>query len=541
MDTVEKGTAHVPQPTASRRAGRAGRAGRVVRVALATLVAFAVLPAAAAARPHTDDTSTTTTGPGAAPPEWSVDTAWAGHNYDLANTRAPRKALINSWNVANLKVKWRFPLDLNEFFGTFSTNPIVVGGTVYLIDLNSRVSALDQATGRVKWQRDFNSPNVGPNGVAYGWGLLFGTTHTGVFALDPRTGATVWSRELIREGEGGVDIAPQLYNRTVVVSTVPSTLTTYAPGSMGTVWAFDAATGTPKWSFNTIKDGDLWGHPEINSGGGLWFPPAVDEKGRVFVAVGDPAPFPGTPEYPNGASRPGPNLYTNSIVALDGKTGGVLWYQQVAPHDLRDYDLHISPIITYATVGGVRTEVVVAAGKMGEVHAYKADNGTPLWSLSVGRHENDHGPLPDEPVNVFPGIFGGVQTPMAVSEGRLFVPWVDASSPMSSTSYDFPDLSTGKGGILAVDVATGRVLWKRDLPQMNFGAATVANDVVFTSSYDGTIYGLDVRTGRTLWTDKARAGINSFPAVVGDTLYIGAASPIFFDNPVPELLAYSLK
>ncbi|WP_344056590.1 PQQ-binding-like beta-propeller repeat protein, partial [Microbispora corallina] len=507
-----------------------------------------VLPAIAAARPgaaasHAAGTSAAASLPATdAPPEWgSTAGVWAGHNYDLANTRATKRTSITSKNVAGLKVKWRFALDSNEFFGTFSSNPIVVGGTVYLIDLNSKVSALDQATGRVKWQRSFDSPNVGPNGVAYGWGLLFGTTHTGVFALDPRTGATVWSRELVKEGDGGVDIAPQLYDRTVVVSTVPSTLTTYAPGSMGTVWAFDAATGTPKWSFNTIKDGYLWGHPEINSGGGLWFPPGVDDRGRVFVAVGDPAPFPGTSEYPNGASRPGPNLYTNSLVALDGKTGKVLWYQQVAPHDLRDYDLHISPIITYATLNGVRTEVVVVAGKMGSVHAYRADDGKPLWSLPVGRHQNDTGPLPDQPVQVYPGIFGGVQTPMSVSDGRLFVPWVDASSPMSSTSYDFPDLASGTGGILAVDVATGKVLWKRDLPSENFGAATVANDVVFTSTYDGTIYGLDVRTGKTLWSTTTKAGINSFPAVVGDTLYIGAASPIFFDQPVPEFLAYSLS
>ena len=80
------------------------------------------------------------------------------------------------------------------------------------------------------------------------------------------------------------------------------------------------------------------GQPGVNGGGGLWYPPAVDDRGRVFLAVANPAPFPGTKEYPNGSSRPGPNLYTNSLVALDGDREAA-WYRQAVPHDLRDYDL----------------------------------------------------------------------------------------------------------------------------------------------------------------------------------------------------------
>ena len=96
---------------------------------------------------------------------------------------------INSGSVARLRVKWRFQLSGIGFFGGFSSNPIVVRGVVYIIDLQSIVYALDQHSGKVLWQRSFDSANIGPNGVAYGYGLLFGTTHTGVFALDPATGA----------------------------------------------------------------------------------------------------------------------------------------------------------------------------------------------------------------------------------------------------------------------------------------------------------------------------------------------------------------
>ncbi|MCW2877871.1 MAG: Cytochrome c class [Sphaerisporangium sp.] len=517
--------------------GRASR-GRRWLTAAAALLTLAVVPSFAIGQPAAEASQ----GEGRqAPPEWGPDAAsWAGPNYDLANTRATTRTPINARNVSKLKVKWRLPLENRGFFGNFASNPIAVNGTVYVIDLNSHVYAVDQETGRVKWERTFDSTTIGPNGVAYGWGLLFGTTATGVFALDPRTGATIWTRELISNGQGALDISPQLYGNTVIVSTVPSTLEDYKPGVAGIVWALEARTGTPQWNFNTVKDGDLWGHPELNSGGGLWYPPAVDEKGRVFITVGNPAPFPGTPEFPSGTSRPGPNLYTNSIVALDGKTGKLLWYQQAAPHDLRDYDLHVSPIVTYVRIRGVKTEIVIAAGKMGKVFAYRADDGRPIWTISVGKHENDTGPLPDVPTLVFPGLFGGVETPMAVADNRLFVPWVDAGFNVTPTSYDMPDLTQGKGGLLATDVATGRVLWKRDMPQMNFGAATVANDVVFSSSYDGKMYAFDTRTGRTLWTDQARAGINSQPAIAGDTVIVGAAAPALFQNPIPEIIAYSL-
>ena len=92
-----------------------------------------------------------------------------------------------------------------------------------------------------------------------------------------------------------------------------------------------------------------------------------------------------------------------------------------------------------------------------------------------------------------------------------------------------------------MNAATGKVLWQHKLPSMDFGAATIANDVVFTSTYAGTIYAFDTKTGKTLWTAKAQAGINSFPAIDGDTLLVGAATTGFFKNPHFQLIAYSLS
>ena len=388
---------------------------------------------------------------------------------------------------------------------------------------------------------------------AYGYGCVYSVTTTGVFALDARTGAQVWSRELTAHDHGGIDIAPQLYDGLVLVSTVPlnAGFLGEQPGVAGTVYALDARTGVIRWQWSTIQDPGLWGHPDIDFGGGLWYPPAVDSDGRVYVAVANPGPFPGTPDFPNGASRPGPNLYSCCLVALDGQTGRVLWYQQVAPHDIRDYDLQISPVLGRVPIGGQQTDVVFAAGKMGQVLAYRASDGHPLWSRSVGRHEHDTGPLPDQPVTVYPGALGGVETPMALAAGRLFAAWVDWAKTMSSTTFVFDPstLDQGRGGLAAFDAATGRPLWTRDFSQMALGGATVAGDVVFSADYAGYIHALDARTGDLLWSDRARAGINTSPAVAGDMLLVGAGAgvgpvagpPNIFPSPVvPELVAYRL-
>ena len=127
----------------------------------------------------------------------------------------------------------------------------------------------------------------------------------------------------------GIDIQPIVVDDHVIVSSVPVSIGgIYTPGDRGVVTALDTATGEVRWTFDTVK-GDLWGHPEVNSGGGAWYSPAVDEERRlVYVGVANPAPFPGTADWPNSTSRPGPNLYTDSVVALDLRSGAIrtiLW------------------------------------------------------------------------------------------------------------------------------------------------------------------------------------------------------------------------
>src|SRR5438132_9253481 len=108
----------------------------------------------------------------------------------------------------------------------------------------------------------------------------------------------------------------------------------------------DEQTGSAKWAFNTLKDGEVWGHPEVNSGGGAWYPPAIDTStGMTYWGTGNPAPFPGTAEYPNGSSRPGPNLYTNSAMALVA-SGPREWCTQVELLDLTEATCEVPPILS---------------------------------------------------------------------------------------------------------------------------------------------------------------------------------------------------
>jgi alcohol dehydrogenase (cytochrome c) len=326
------------------------------------------------------------------------------------------------------------------------------------------------------------------------------------------------------------------------VSTIPgSSSSFYNGGAYGVVYALDAHTGKTLWSFSTVKGGSkLWGDPKVNGGGGLWYPPAVDSHGRVFMGVGNPGPYPLTASDPNARSRPGPNLYTDSLVALDGTTGKLLWYRQITRHDVRDHDFQDPPILATVRIHDHPTEAVIGAGKSGFVVAFRAADGKRLWTLPIGKHNRyQAGPLPAKPVLYCPGSLGGVLTPMAEARGLVYVPWIDLCFRGSATGLAGGGKATG--GLAAVDVATGAVRWRRRFGTLDSGAATVARDVVFTSTYTGSIYALSTKTGATLWRTEAPAGINSFPAVTGTMLIVGAGARTSAKTaPRGVIVAYSL-
>ncbi len=206
---------------------------------------------------------------------------------------------------------------------------------------------------------------------------------------------------------------------------------------------------------------------------------------------------------------------------MDGASGTLAWYDQVTPHDVRDHDFQLSPIL--GSSGG--RPAVFGAGKGGLAVAWDRATHERLWQTEVGVHRNDSGPLPPHRVPVCPGLLGGVETPMAYAYGRLYLPVVNLCVPGSA--YGYEDLSTvdpsrGTGELVALDAGTGKQVWSRKLPQPDFGCATVGNGVVFTSTFDGTVYGLDAGSGSVLWKTSLPAGVNACPALASRWLLVPA-------------------
>jgi alcohol dehydrogenase (cytochrome c) len=470
--------------------------------------------------------------------------AWPAPNLDYASTRNASRTRIGAATIHSLRPAWRYPLDGSGIFGVFASSPIVTATRVYLQTLSSAVVALDRRTGTTLWTYGGSDANVGPNGPALGDGIVVAAGSSRVFALEAGSGRLRWSRTIARAGFEQIDMAPLVWHGLVLVSSAPGS---YQHGGKGIVYALDAQTGAERWRFDTTTS-DLWGRPDLNSGGGLWYPPSVDEQGRLYLGIGNPAPFPGTAAYPNGGSRPGANLYPDSLVVLDGLTGKLLWYFQAMPHDLRDYDLQLPPILTTARIRGVERQLAIVGGKVGAVYALDRRSGKLLWKREVGLHNSwsrvPAFPQAALPVEVLPGILGGIIAPMALSGGAVYATVVDLCGRVVA-QREFPNgelpcsFSTGRGRVVALSVATGKILWQRKLPALAFAGATVASDLVLTATYGGRLYAFAKGSGRLVWTLQLPAGTNALPAVTDDELIVGAGTRLHATDR-PAVVAYRL-
>ena len=443
---------------------------------------------------------------------------------------------IDSANVSKLGVAWTVPIKAP---GAYATTPVVVNGVVYTQDLKSNVMAISLATGQVLWTHNYDSRNGGPDGVNVAGRVVYAATDSAAVALDAATGKQLWSRTLIGNDHEGIDMTPGYDHGTVYVSTVPvnaSTGVTYGGGGRAVLWALNARSGAPEWKWDEAQD--LWGHPDINSGGGQWYAPSFDAQGNLYLGVANPGPLGGVPGYPWGTSRPGPDLYTDSVVKLSPR-GRLLWYYQLTPHDLYDWDLQDPPVLT--TAHG--RPVVIDGGKAGILIELDAQTGKLLWKRPVGGHNghDDDGlltegarpasrlALPGQ-VNVEPGAFGGIETQLASNGSTTFtavndLPFIykSESGPyVTSLSALKSALVKATGEMVAVNQDTGTVEWDDRLPSTPYGAATVTNDVVFTTTFSGDLYAFDAATGKILLRKPLSAGTNAPVTVDGDYVIAGA-------------------
>jgi glucose dehydrogenase len=264
-------------------------------------------------------------------------------------------------------------------------------------------------------------------------------------------------------------------------------------------------------------------------------PPTIDtETGILYAGTSTPAPtiF--------GQGRRGPDLYTDSILAVDAATGKLRWYYQEVPHDLWGYGAASPPMLFDTRVDGRPVRAVAEAGKSGYVYILNAASGKPLFS-PVAYVKEGHSPPTKKGTFVCPGSVGGSpysplafdpQTAAAYVTGVNLCQILKVTTSQQGGEKEYggvritPNGEKPTGTLDAVNVTTGKLLWKRAMPTpMIGGASTTASNLVFTGDQHGTLYAIDARTGKTLWSANLGLAFGSAPIVfsVGHTEYVAAA------------------
>jgi glucose dehydrogenase len=271
-------------------------------------------------------------------------------------------------------------------------------------------------------------------------------------------------------------------------------------------------------------------------GGGVWMTPAIDKKTRtVFFVVGNPSPD----LY--GAIRPGDNLYTDSIVAIDLDKGTYKWHYQYIAHDVWDLDSVSPPILTQAKdAGGKMVDVVIHGGKTGHIYVHERDTGKLIRFSEAMIPQENMWVLPTaEGARMLPGANGGVEwSPMAFNPKTRLAYALNLHQPMTYHVENSPypngklwlggafkviPSETQSGNITAVDYNTGKIKWQVKTPEpMIGGILATAGGLVFTGEGNGKFAAYNSSNGKELWAFRAGAGVNAPPSTytVGGKQYV---------------------
>jgi alcohol dehydrogenase (cytochrome c) len=475
--------------------------------------------------------------------------SWSFANGDLANTRDARGSTISSADVSRLVKTWAFKLPEPGASniggaGSLTAAPIVRDGVVYVQDLDSDVYAITLATGKLRWEYRCDQPErsgPGPNGVAVVGKTVYGLTPTTAFALSAASGRLAWvNRRLLSSGQGTFGMQPQVADGRVYLASQYGS----GPGG-GVLLALNASTGAELWKFNTVTSENP-GVRSIGLGsGGAWETPLVGRDGSVTYGIGNPYQSPAT-----AMAHPSAQLYTDSDVNLDAATGHLRWHYQGVTNDFEDHDMQASPISS--SVNG--KSVVIGSGKMGYVYEMNANTGKLIWKTPVGEHNGhdnasllmlEHKLTIKAPYTIVPGSIGGVLSNLAVAGHSVYVATIDL--PMTYTTMKLPvavkSVGPMTGQVESLNLATGKVRWDTRVSQMPLGAATIANDLVFTTLYNGQLIALDRTTGEIVYRRQLPTSTNSPIAIAGNTVIIPAGGPKTSSGGGgdPQIVAYTIR
>ncbi|HGL5238374.1 TPA: methanol/ethanol family PQQ-dependent dehydrogenase [Burkholderia multivorans] len=480
---------------------------------------------------------------------------------------------IDASNVGRLTQAWsyKFPAELKQ---GFEATPIVNGRYLFVTTPKDNVYAFDAATGAQLWKYE---PKLGAEsfktaccdvvnrGVAlYGKNVYVAMLSGEVAALDAQTGTLVWKKQMFEPGLGyAFSHAPLALDGAIVVGSSGGEY-----GARGFIAALNANDGSLLWKRFTIpgqgeKHGDTWPDGMQTHGGApAWLTGTYDAATRtLYWGVGNPGPW-------LADLRPGDNLYSDSLLALDPKNGDLKWHYQYTKHDTWDYDGVNTPILATIRYKGQARDAIIHADRNGFFHAIDRDTGKLIYAepfvkaTSVTGYTEDGTPIQDPAkypkvgttIDTCPSFLGGKNW-WSVSydpERHLaIVPSLHACMSLSGKSVNYmeglPYLgegfeikpepgSEGYGELQAIDVNTGKKVWSHwsKLP-WNGGVATTASGLAFSGSLDGHLYAFDVSTGKVLWeSPKLASGIIAQPSVfeVDGKEYVAVLAGYGGANPI---------
>lgn len=469
----------------------------------------------------------------AGPDRW-----WPTYGGSYANTRHVDLATIGPANVASLKLAWKFHTGVS---GQFETSPVAIDGVIYATTgADNGVFALDGETGALKWRY---VPKVKPaqyvfavnRGVAVDAGRVFFTTlDDQLIALNAADGKPVW-KAIVGDPRDGLSepAAPLAWNGLVFVGSsggefgVRGSYSAYSQKDGRLVWRWWSVG--PGWEgkfTETIRGlslhrdvareraaaarlGDAWKH----GGGAIWLTPALSAgEATIYLSTGNPAPaF-------SGELRPGDNLYTDCVVALDARTGKMKWYYQETPHDVWDYDAASPPVLFDALdASGRRVPAVGQAGKTGWLYVINRQTGK-LIRVSAPFIPQPHlyPELSAAGELVEPGDGGGSVGPIAY-DGATHSAFVAGNvlTEIGQTAKPpawQPGIPDWKGGSMqensvestllsSIDVDSGKIRWNTTLHNLSFGGPLSTNGLVFVGEeVTGTFRAYAATDGKLLWS-----------------------------------------
>jgi alcohol dehydrogenase (cytochrome c) len=499
------------------------------------------------------------------------DLGWLMYRRDYTSSGYAPFDQINAANVAGLKPVFDYKTGLTQ---GHESPPVVNGHFMFITTPMNHLIALDATTGAVLWTyvHDLSKAalktvccDVVNRGVALFENKVYmATLDNRLVALDGATGKVLWNQQLIGADIGyAMTLAPLVVKGKVIVGVSGGEY-----GGRGFIEALDAGTGKQVWKTYTIPapnepGGDTWSKDAYKTGGGgPWLTGTYDaEADTLMWGVGNPGPWLAT-------LRPGDNLYTDSVIAMNPATGKIKWHFQYTPNDSWDYDGANETVMVDLNYGGKPYKAVVSASRNGWFYAIDRTNGkliymekfakaTSVTGYKDGKVTTDAAlrPTVDKEVFTCPSFLGGKNWwPISVNPvtRMAYVPTMHtcmkikgaavrykAGLPFLGESFTVmhdPD-NPNWGSVQGISLDTGKQVWSHAsaLP-WNDGTLSTGGGLVFSGSADGHFMAFDAKVGKVLWTsEELSSGIIGVPStyMVDGKQYVavyagwGGASPIW--------------